>query len=723
MNSVILLFYAYTFYFGGKNIWESYYDGVKSEYSGGSIVAIMFMVITGAFSLGGAFDHMKAISDGKIAGKLAYDVIDHKPSVDPHKPGAKSIDPKTARGEIEFKNVRFTYPTRQELQVLKDFSMVFEAGKTTALVGPSGSGKSTIIQLIERFYNPNQGSISLDGESIDNLNLQELRQLIGYVGQEPALFNCSIRDNMLMANPNATDKEIEDALRAANAWSFIDQKMSEGINTIVGGSAGKLSGGQKQRIAIARAFLKNPKILLLDEATSALDKSNEVIVQNAIDNYKKTRGDITVIVIAHRLSTIKDADKIIVLKSGELVEQGTHDEILAQHPNGTYSSFCQKQQSQEGGGTISPQDVDVEAEGDGGHSQEELDMMKKVNSKDEEYAEELKKLKEENEKTSISSKLFELNDPLYLMVIALVGATLLGTTQPIFGLYFAKVISVLSVPKEFITLREIAEGKERIIESIVKESCIVIAIIAGASYIFFVMRKYGFGVLGGVVTDKIRHLLYGKILHKNIGWFDETDNSSGILSTTMAEDTGIINGAGSESLAPTFEAAVAMICGLAISFYLCWQMAVTCLAIVPFMMLGGAMEMQVYKGMDDELAEKLKVSNLFISDVINNYKTAQSLGQNKAIMKQFRRQIDPIAGENVKAHFLNGVAYGFSQFIQYTVFAALFYVAGKVIENNIDEEGIPTIDADDVFASLFAMFFAAYQASMAFSMGPDLAKA
>lgn len=161
---------------------------------------------------------------------------------------------------------------------------------------------------------------------------------MGYVGQEPVLFNATIRENMRFAKPDATDNEIRDALNAANAWTFI-QKIETGLDTIVGGSGGSLSGGQKQRVAIARAFLKKPRILLLDEATSALDKVNEKIVQDAVDNYRK-KNPITIIVIAHRLTTIRDADKIVVLVNGELKEMGNHDHLMKNFPNGVYADFC-----------------------------------------------------------------------------------------------------------------------------------------------------------------------------------------------------------------------------------------------------------------------------------------------------------------------------------------------------------------------------------------------
>jgi ATP-binding cassette subfamily B (MDR/TAP) protein 1 len=274
-----------------------------------------------------------------VACKLALNVIEQKPVVDSSKGGIE-ISNNNLRGQIEFKNVCFTYPSRQEVQVLKNFSCVFEAGKTTALVGPSGSGKSTIIQMIERFYQNDSGSITVDGHPIQNLDLRKFRRIVGYVGQEPVLFNASVRENMKFSKPDATDKEIMEALEAANAWTFI-KNIQTGLDTIVGGSGGSLSGGQKQRVAIARAVLKKPRILLLDEATSALDRVNEKIVQDAIDKYRK-KNAISIIVIAHRLSTVRDADKIVVLVNGELKEIGNHEELMTNYPDGTYAEFCRK---------------------------------------------------------------------------------------------------------------------------------------------------------------------------------------------------------------------------------------------------------------------------------------------------------------------------------------------------------------------------------------------
>ena len=340
---IIYAFYGYSLYMGGYLRWEQIKEGGEL-YTGGRVISIMFCIMFGAMMMGSMGPAVTAIQQGKVAFKLALNVIDQKPIVDPKKKGIR-IPRESLKGQIEFKNVCFTYPTRPEVQVLKDFTCRFEPGQTTALVGPSGSGKSTIIQMIERFYQNDSGQITVDGTPIESLDLREFRRLIGYVGQEPVLFNATIRENMKFAKPDASDAEIQEALEHANAWDFI-QKISTKLDTIVGGSGGSLSGGQKQRVAIARAFLKKPRILLLDEATSALDKVNEGIVQTAIDNYRK-KYPITIIVIAHRLSTIKDADKIVVLVNGKLTEMGNHDFLMSEYPDGTYAEFCKKQASQE----------------------------------------------------------------------------------------------------------------------------------------------------------------------------------------------------------------------------------------------------------------------------------------------------------------------------------------------------------------------------------------
>ena len=228
-------------------------------------------------------------------------------------------------GDIQFTNVTFKYPKRPEYIVLKKLNLKLDAGKITALCGSSGSGKSTIAMLVESLYDIESGSITLDGINMKDLDKKWLRKdLIGYISQEPVLFCTSIKENILFGNPNATDDEVIAAAKIANAHDFIMEFPNQ-YDTIVGQQGTALSGGQRQRIAIARAIIKNPKILILDEATSALDSESELLVKEALDNVMKDR---TVLVIAHRLSTIEHCDHIVVLESGRIVEQGTHEQLL-----------------------------------------------------------------------------------------------------------------------------------------------------------------------------------------------------------------------------------------------------------------------------------------------------------------------------------------------------------------------------------------------------------
>ncbi|MFC0605022.1 ABC transporter ATP-binding protein [Winogradskyella pulchriflava] len=244
------------------------------------------------------------------------------------------IEKETFENKITIDNVSFKY---EDTYVLKNFSLDIPKGKTVALVGQSGSGKSTIANLVTRFYDVNEGSISIDDDNIKHLSKKSLRSFLGLVNQDSILFNDTVANNLKVGKQDATDEEIIAALKIANAWEFV-KDLPNGINTNIGDSGGKISGGQKQRINIARAVLKNPPIMILDEATSALDTESERLVQDALEKMMKNR---TSIVIAHRLSTIQNADVIVVMQKGEISEQGTHSELMAK--NGVYKSLVEMQ--------------------------------------------------------------------------------------------------------------------------------------------------------------------------------------------------------------------------------------------------------------------------------------------------------------------------------------------------------------------------------------------
>ncbi|XP_031845301.1 mitochondrial potassium channel ATP-binding subunit isoform X1 [Nomia melanderi] len=260
---------------------------------------------------------------GISAGARVFEYLDMPPS--PMMVTGEIITDQSLAGNIIFKNVKFSYPTRPEHVILNNFDLNIPAGKTVAIVGSSGNGKSTIAALLERFYDVEEGSITIDGKDLRSLNAGYLRgNVLGYIDQEPILFATSVMENIRYGKQDATDEDVVEAAKEANAHEFI-MKFPNKYETQVGERGAQLSGGQKQRIAIARALLKQPSILILDEATSALDYESERIVQKALENATKGR---TVVVIAHRLSTVKAADIIVVLQKGVIVEMGTHAELL-----------------------------------------------------------------------------------------------------------------------------------------------------------------------------------------------------------------------------------------------------------------------------------------------------------------------------------------------------------------------------------------------------------
>ncbi|XP_036176296.1 bile salt export pump isoform X9 [Myotis myotis] len=316
MWCLIFLCYALAFWYGSKLVLD------EGEYTAGALVQIFLSVIVGALNLGNASSCLEAFATGRAAATSIFETIDQKPVIDCMSEDGYKLD--RINGEIQFHNVTFHYPSRPEVKILNNLSMVIKPGEMTAVVGSSGAGKSTALQLIQRFYDPSAGMVTLDGHDIRSLNIQWLRAQIGIVEQEPVLFSTTIAENIRYGREGATMEDIVRAAKEANAYNFI-MELPQQFDTLVGEGGGQMSGGQKQRVAIARALVRNPKILLLDMATSALDNESEAMVQEALS---KIQHGHTIISVAHRLSTVRAADVIIGFEHGAAVERGTHEELL-----------------------------------------------------------------------------------------------------------------------------------------------------------------------------------------------------------------------------------------------------------------------------------------------------------------------------------------------------------------------------------------------------------
>jgi len=302
-------------------LWRGAEGVATGEITGGTILSFIVgaMIVAGAF--GALTEVYGELLRGAGAASRLAELLEARPQIAP--PARPEKLPEPARGSLSFRNVTFRYPARPETAALKDFTLEIEPGETVAIVGPSGAGKSTIFQLVERFYDPQGGTIRLDGIPLTKADPADIRARLALVPQDGVLFSANARDNLRYGKWDASDADIWDAARAANAESFL-RALPQGLDTYLGEGGTQLSGGQQQRVAIARALLRDAPILLLDEATSALDAESEQLVQQALEELMKNR---TTLVIAHRLATVRAADRIVVLEDGRIVEQGTHDAL------------------------------------------------------------------------------------------------------------------------------------------------------------------------------------------------------------------------------------------------------------------------------------------------------------------------------------------------------------------------------------------------------------
>ncbi|CDW81030.1 abc transporter [Stylonychia lemnae] len=505
----------------------------------------------------------------------------------------------------------------------------------------------------------------------------------------------------------------------------------DGINTNVGNAGGQLSGGQKQRIAIARAFIKKPKILLLDEATSALDKRNENEVQGAIDKISQELGSITTIVIAHRLSSIINSDKIIVMHKGKIIEIGNHQTLLQNYPEGTYAKFVKEQEQSED----RKQELDVQGDepqitekneqvkearlSEESKQQlildkEEQEMKTKQDDVDKIEDDEFEAFKKELAKKNNFMRLVKISQPRVNILIGLFVSMCQGMIMPWFGILLAKMLFVLNY--YYVPL-----GND--VRSDSNMYCLQILIAALISFFTGFMQKLCFGVIGENVTLKIREGQYSSVLQKHIGYFDQKENAPGVISASMACDAQIINGVSAEGLASSLEAAFAILSGVVIGFFFNWKISLACLACVPFMIVASIMNAQFQAGMSSDSDSASKEANLLAGDVIINYRTVASFGNEDQILNDYKKLLDgPLKIAARKNHVI-GVIFGFSQFVQYAVFAVLYYVGAVIIQNNFDNKELDKDKPDEVFIAIFTMMFGAMAAGQAQQFGPDIGKA
>ncbi|XP_054064456.1 bile salt export pump isoform X1 [Rissa tridactyla] len=691
---IIFLCYALAFWYGSKLVLE------EEEYSPGTLLQVFFGVLVGALNLGQASPCLEAFATGRGAAANIFETIDKEPAIDCMSEDGYKLD--KVRGEIEFHNVTFHYPSRPDVKILDNLNMVIKAGETTAFVGASGAGKSTTVQLIQRFYDPTDGMITLDGHDIRSLNIEWLRSQIGIVEQEPVLFATTIAENIRYGRDEATMEDIIEAAKQANAYNFI-MDLPQQFDTHVGEGGSQMSGGQKQRIAIARALVRNPKILLLDMATSALDNESEAIVQEALH---KARLGRTAISIAHRLSTIKAADSIVAFEHGRAVERGTHEELLKTkgvyfmlvtlqstgdavlnreatetennvgEPNlekvqsfsrGSYRASLRASLRQRSRSQLSNVVPDPPLSIANDHA-EYMNRMPSYGEDDEQAKKEPVDV-EEDVKPVPFRRILKYNASEWpYMVLGSLAAAVNGAVNPLYALLFSQILGTFSILDE----------DERRIQ--INGVCLLFVFVGILSFFTQFLQGYTFAKSGELLTRRLRKIGFQAMLGQDIGWFDDRKNSPGALTTRLATDASQVQGATGSQIGMIVNSFTNIGVAMIIAFYFSWKLSLVILCFLPFLALSGAVQAKMLTGFASQDKKALEATGRIASEALSNIRTVAGIGKEKTFIDNFEKHLDmPYKAATKKAH-VYGICFGFAQSIVFIANAVSYRYGGFLVE-------------------------------------------
>jgi ATP-binding cassette subfamily B (MDR/TAP) protein 1 len=721
---VMYLNYGLGFWMGSRFLTET-----NSDIKAGDVLTILMAIILGSYNLGNIAPNTQALSTAVAAASKLYSTIDRQSPLDASVDKGITLD--HVRGDIVLQNIRHVYPSRPEVIVAHDLSVYIPAGKTTAFVGPSGSGKSTIIGLIERFYSPVAGNILLDGHDIAHLNLRWLRQQMSLVSQEPRLFAATIAENIRVGligsehehePPEQIQKRIEDAARMANAHDFI-MALPDGYATNIGGFS--LSGGQKQRIAIARAIVKDPKILLLDEATSALDTKSEGLVQAALDKASQGR---TTVVIAHRLSTIKEAHNIVVLTNGSIVEQGSHDRLMDR--KGVYYGMVRAQQikkrltrlSQMAGSPMQKFFLDMEYPTDDDVSEyEHPDDASDVGLKTGE------RLQPRTTRMSISAlpvHLHKAKDVSYslwtlfkflasfnrpewpLLGLGLVASILAGGIQPSQAVLFAKAVSTLSLPPwEYPKLRHDASFWS-----------LMFLMIGLVTFILYAFQGSLFAYCSEKMVYRARSQAFRVMLHQDISFFDEPENTTGALTATLSAETKQLAGISGVTLGTLLIVSVNLIGSLGVALVMGWKLALVCISAVPVLLLCGFIRVWMLDRFERRAKAAYQQSASSACEAASAIRTVASLTMERQVLESYQAQLQAQLKKDILPIVKSSVLYASSQALPFLCMALGFWYGGTLL-------GHGEYSLFQFYVCFSEVIFGAQAAGTVFSHAPDMGKA
>ncbi|CAN8097022.1 unnamed protein product [Discula destructiva] len=723
----------------GLAFWQGSRFIVSGEASLSDILIVAMSVMIGSFSLGQIAPNIQALTTALGAAAKIFTTIDRMSALDSSSDKGAKLN--KVEGEIRLENVKMIYPSRPEVTVMESVSLNIPAGKTTALVGASGSGKSTIVGLVERFYEPVQGNVFLDGHDISTLNLRWLRQQIALVAQEPTLFGTTIYENIRHglvgtqhehSSPEKQREMIEAAAVKAFAHDFI-MALPEAYETNVGERGFLLSGGQKQRIAIARAICSDPKILLLDEATSALDSRSEGVVQAALEQASAGR---TTIAIAHRLSTIKDADNIVVMSHGRVIEQGTHNELL--QLQGAYHSLVTAQVI----AAVTTED-DSSEDDDDDDDGDEIELIKKKTSNqsglsasgqafegDPDDKNIATRLNRQSTSKSISSVALQGRKPeeeqeystwslikllasfnkqeTHWMMLGLFFAIVCGGGNPTMSIFFSMIITKLSVPVTPETIPQI--------ESDASFWCLMYLMLGFAMLIAFGAQGVIFGFCSERMIHRARDRAFRTMLRQDVEFFDRDENTAGALTSFLSTETTHLAGLTGATLGTILMSLATLIATFTVGLAIGWKLALVCIATVPALLACGFLRVWMLAAFARRSKKAYDKSASFASEAVTAIRTVASLTREEDVLKLYRDSLAAQLRVSTTSILRGSSLYAASQSLMFLCFALGFWYGGTLMAR-----GEYTLF--QFFVVFSEVIFGAQSAGTIFSFAPDIGKA
>ncbi|KAI6176117.1 P-glycoprotein-9 [Aphelenchoides bicaudatus] len=672
------------------------------------MITVFFSVMMGSMALGQSSPQYAVIGTAQGCAASIFDIIDRKPEIDSYSTEGSTpqID-----GHIVMKNVNFTYATRPEVTVLNNLSLEIKPGQTVALVGSSGSGKSTICSLLLRYYNIASGSITIDGQEIDSINIKYWRRNTGVVSQEPILFNCSIRDNIQFGiDAEISEEDLRAACRKANASDFIErlpraQHYLEATKRLWAKEESSYLEGQKQRIAIARALVSRPRLLILDEATSALDAESEALVQDALN---KAAKDTTTLIVAHRLSTVKNADCIFAMQDGSVVEAGKHDELMQKQ--GFYYNLVNSQ--------VFADHVEEEVEELGQRrrtrasnsvgSVTSAGAPRKLLSRNSVADSTVDTARQQKDEVSEKKRLEQdLKDE---------GATpknllhILQYAKKEWFLLLGGVISCVIGGNMF------AEPDPEIKRQKGHNWALMFLVLGGIQAVCMLVQSVCFGSGAERLTKRLRLALFKKIFSMHIGFFDEPTHSTGKLCTRLATDCPNVKSAIDYRLGSVFSCVVSLVFGIGLAFYYNWIMAILVITIFPLSGVGHFVHIKFFRARNTNDTKELEKSGSLAIEAMQNIRTVQALTLESNFYRKFCEYLQkPFETRRYRAVF-QALSYGFASSVFYFLHAAAFGFGVYLIMNH-------NVKPMSVLRTLFAISFTAGSLGYASAYFPEYAKA